>query len=61
MTLKPFTIQYRHEGRDFTMTLEARDHDDATRRMASAYFNGQPQEIVASINVPRFMAKAVGL
>jgi hypothetical protein len=29
--------------------------------MASAYFNGQPQQIVASINVPRFMAKAVGL
>ena len=58
--LKPYAIEYRHEGRTFTMTLEARDHEDAKRRMASAYFNGQPFEIVASVSVPAWMAKAVG-
>jgi hypothetical protein len=59
--LKPFTIDYRHNGRTYTMTLEAESHDDAKRRMASAYYNGQPSEIVASVSVPGWMAKAVGL
>jgi uncharacterized protein YjaZ len=58
--LRPFTIDYRHEGRDYTMTLEATDHADAKRRMASAYFNGQPSLLVASVDVPKWLAKAVG-
>lgn len=57
--LRPFTIDYRHEGRDYTMTLEATDHADAKRRMASAYFNGSPSEVVFSVKVPSLFAKGV--
>jgi septin family protein len=59
--LKPFAIEYRHNGRVFNMTFEAQDHEDAKRRMASAFWNGQPFEIIASGTVPKWMAKAVGL
>jgi hypothetical protein len=61
MKLKPHVIEYRHMGRTFTMTLEAESIEDAKARLRSAYFNGEAMELVASVTVPRWMAKAVGL
>lgn len=58
--LKPFSIEYLHNGKPFLMTFEAESMEDARRRMASAFYNGQPQEIVGRLDCPRWLAKAVG-
>ena len=59
--LKPYVIEYIHEGREGSMKLMARSHDDAKRRMASAFYNGEPLEVVASVPVPGWLARVVGL
>jgi hypothetical protein len=58
--LKPFTIEYIHEGREGSMKLMARSHDDAKRRMASAFYNGEPLEVAASVSVPGWLARMGG-
>jgi hypothetical protein len=58
--MKPFVIEYRHMGKTYHMALEAESHEDAKRRMNSAYFNGEPLERVASVTVPKWMAEIWG-
>ncbi len=58
--LRAYCIEYRHLGRTYTMTIEAADHEDAKRRMASAYHNGEPFEVVARVPVPGWFAKVMG-
>lgn len=53
--LKPFAVMYHHMGKDYTIEVYATDPQDAKNRIRSAYFNGQVQEIVASVEVPAWL------
>lgn len=53
--LKPFAVAYMHMGREYTIEVYATDAQDAKNRIRSAYFNGQVQEIVASIEAPKWL------
>ena len=53
--LKPFAVAYMHMGREYTIEVYATDAQDAKNRIRSAYFNGQVQEIVASIEPPQWL------
>lgn len=53
--LKPFAVAYMHMGREYTIEVYATDAQDAKNRIRSAYFNGQVQEIVASVDVPSWL------
>ncbi len=49
--LKPFAIEYRHGGKTYQIEVYAESFDDASDRMRSAYFNGQPLQRVLSVGV----------
>ena len=53
--LKPFAVAYMHMGREYTIDVYATDAQDAKNRIRSAYFNGQVQEIVTSIEAPKWL------
>lgn len=58
-SLKPFAVAYCHRGRDYTIEVYAADPQDAQDRIQSAYFNGQAQEIVASVDVPGWLGNLI--
>ena len=61
MSLKPFTIPYRHNGRDYTLELYAHDYDDARARLRSAFYQGrEPEEVVFRATAPAWLGKMIG-
>ena len=49
MPLTRHAIEYRHQGKVYLLPIMAADHDDAMRRIASAYHNGEPLKRVGGI------------
>ena len=58
--LKPFAIEYRHNGRLYHIEVHAEDFDDAKARIRSAHYNGKPLQLVATAKVPSWLQKLIG-
>jgi len=57
--LKPYAREYLYNGKRWVMTFEAESQEDANRRMNAAYMNGTSQQIVGTLDCPRWLVKAV--
>lgn len=62
-SLTLWAIPYRHkDGRQYTIDVYATDADDARQRIRSAYFQGEyPEQIVARVQAPGWLAKMMGV
>lgn len=61
MSLKPYSILYHYNGRDFTLELYAHDTDDARKRLRSAFYQGrEPEEVVFTATAPAWLSKLAG-
>ena len=58
--MKPYTVSYRHKGREYVIEVYAESVTDARERLGSAYFNGQPDELVASVKAPGWLSRVFG-
>lgn len=57
--MKPHTIEYRHMGKTYLMSLAAESIPDAEARLRSAYFNGEAQEVVFRVGVGKKLGKII--
>jgi|GEM_PF-4396301 len=59
--MSTFGIEYRHMGTTYFIPVPAaKSFEDAENHIRSARFNGEAQEVVASMPVPGWMGKAFG-
>lgn len=52
MSLKPYSVSYRHMGREYTIEVYGESEQDVRDRIRSAYHNGEPQRVYARVTVP---------
>ena len=50
--LKPYSIAYRHKGREYTIEVYGESEQDVSERLRSAYFNGEVQRVFLRVNIP---------
>lgn len=61
--MKPYSIPYHFNGRDYDLTIHAHDHDDAHARLRAAFYQRrEPEEVVLRINAkaPRWLSRMIG-
>lgn len=49
--MKPYPVEYRHNGKTYVFDIIAESKEDARARLSSAYHNGEVQERVAKVRV----------